>query len=64
MKPTARPGRLSGRLTRQNTRQDGAPKVRAASSTWGLIFASAEASGSTIIGKKTCSEPMMTAVSV
>ncbi len=61
--PAARPGVLSGNVTRQNTRQAGAPSVRAASSSEGLMRARDEASGSTIIGRNTCREPMTTAVS-
>ena len=57
--PTARPGTLSGRVTRRNTASDDAPSVRAASSTAGLILPSAAESGSTIIGRNTCTEPMM-----
>ena len=63
VQPTASPGRLNGKVIRRKVRQAVAPSVRAASSSRGSILPSAEASGSTIIGKKTCSEPMTTAVS-
>src|SRR5580698_5374197 len=61
--PAIRPGTLNGNVTRQNTRQPGAPRVRAASSSAGWMRAIAEDSGNTSIGRNTCSEPMMTAVS-
>jgi hypothetical protein len=48
----------------EEIRHDVAPSVRAASPICGSIFPNAEASGSTIIGKKTCSDPITTAVSV
>src|SRR6185436_4045601 len=62
--PTARPGTLSGSVTRRNTANDEAPSVRAASSTAGLILPREAESGSTIIGRNTCTEPMITAHSV
>src|ERR1700722_11908878 len=63
VQPTASPGRLSGTVIRRKIRQDVAPNVRAASSIRGSMRPSEEASGSTIIGKKTCSEPITTAAS-
>jgi hypothetical protein len=64
VKPATNPGMLSGSVTRRNTFHHGAPSMRAASSRLGSILPSADASGSTIIGKKTCSDPMTTAFSV
>src|SRR5882724_10447027 len=62
--PATNPGVLSGTITRQNTCQAEAPSVAAASSSAGFMRDRADASGSTIIGKKTCSEPITTAVSL
>src|SRR3977135_900923 len=53
VQPTVSPGRLSGKVTRRKGRQAVAPRVRGASSSRGSILPSAEASGSTIIGKNT-----------
>ena len=64
VKPATNPGMLRGSVTRRNTFHQGAPSIRAASSRLGSILPSAEASGSTIIGKNTCNDPMMTATSV
>ena len=63
MQPTASPGTLSGKVMRRKLRHAVARSVRAASSILGSIRPSADATGNTIIGKKTCSEPITTAVS-
>ena len=64
VQPAARPGTLSGRVTRRNTCSPVAPSVRAASSTAGSMRPSEAASGSTIVDRKKWTEPTMIAHSV